>query len=109
MERYGNDLFIALDQLAAKGTRHRDIKPDNLGLHKRNDGSWELLLFDFSLADASERDITAGTRGYLDPFLGSTRRSLYDDHAERYAAAVTLHEMASGERPVWGTVRPIRA
>ncbi|MER6499615.1 protein kinase [Streptomyces sp. NPDC001455] len=63
LERYGNDLFIALDQLAAKGTRHRDIKPDNLGLHKRNDGSWELLLFDFSLADASERDITAGTRG----------------------------------------------
>lgn len=102
LERYGNDLFIALDQLAAKGIRHRDIKPDNLGLHKRNDGSWELMLFDFSLADASERDITAGTRGYLDPFLGSARRSLYDDHAERYAAAVTLHEMASGERPVWG-------
>ncbi|MGH3323649.1 MAG: BREX system serine/threonine kinase PglW, partial [Streptomyces sp.] len=102
LERYGNDLFIALDQLAAKGVRHRDIKPDNLGLHKRDDGSWELLLFDFSLADASERDITAGTRGYLDPFLGSTRRSLYDDHAERYAVAITLHEMASGERPVWG-------
>ncbi|MEU4270794.1 BREX system serine/threonine kinase PglW [Streptomyces sp. NPDC026092] len=102
LERYGNDLFIALDQLAAKGVRHRDIKPDNLGLHKRDDGSWELLLFDFSLADASERDISAGTRGYLDPFLGSARRSLYDDHAERYAAAVTLHEMASGERPIWG-------
>ncbi|QDN97731.1 BREX system serine/threonine kinase PglW [Streptomyces sp. S1A1-8] len=102
LERYGNDLFIALDQLAAKGTRHRDIKPDNLGLHKRSDGSWQLMLFDFSLADASERDISAGTRGYLDPFLGSARRSLYDDHAERYAAAVTLHEMASGERPVWG-------
>ncbi|MFJ9700589.1 BREX system serine/threonine kinase PglW [Streptomyces fradiae] len=102
LERYGTDLFIALDQLAAKGVRHRDIKPDNLGLHRRSDGSWELLLFDFSLTDASERDITAGTRGYLDPFLGSPRRSLYDDHAERYAAAVTLHEMASGERPVWG-------
>ena len=102
LERYGNDLFIALDQLAAKGVRHRDIKPDNLGLYKRDDGSWQLMLFDFSLADASERDTTAGTRGYLDPFLGSVRRSLYDDHAERYAAAVTLHEMASGERPVWG-------
>ncbi|MGW6057534.1 BREX system serine/threonine kinase PglW [Streptomyces sp. NPDC055189] len=102
LERYGNDLFIALDQLSAKGMRHRDIKPDNLGLHKRSDGSWQLMLFDFSLADASERDISAGTRGYLDPFLGSVRRSFYDDHAERYAAAVTLHEMASGERPVWG-------
>ncbi|WP_329062128.1 BREX system serine/threonine kinase PglW [Streptomyces sp. NBC_01429] len=102
LERYGNDLFIALDQLAAKGVRHRDIKPDNLGLYQRDDGSSQLMLFDFSLADASERDVTAGTRGYLDPFLGSVRRSLYDDHAERYATAVTLHEMASGERPVWG-------
>lgn len=102
LERYGNDLFLGLDQLAAKGIRHRDIKPDNLGLFKRNDGSWQLMLFDFSLADVPDREIGAGTRGYLDPFLGDTRRSRFDDHAEWYAAAVTLHEMASGERPVWG-------
>ena len=60
------------------------------------------MLLDFSLAEASERDVAAGTRGYLDPFLGTARRPVYDDHAERYAAAVTLHEMASGARPVWG-------
>lgn len=102
LERYGNDLFLGLDQLAAKGIRHRDIKPDNLGLFKRNDGSWQLMLFDFSLADVPDREIGAGTRGYLDPFLGDTRRSRFDDHAEWYAAAVTLHEMASGVRPVWG-------
>jgi serine/threonine protein kinase len=102
LERFGNDLFDALDSLAARGVRHRDIKPDNLGLFKRNDGSWQLMLFDFSLADAPDQDIHAGTRGYLDPFLGGSRRARYDDHAEWYAAAVTLHEMASGERPVWG-------
>ncbi|MFH8806034.1 BREX system serine/threonine kinase PglW [Streptomyces hygroscopicus] len=102
LERYGSDLFTALDQLAAKGVRHRDIKPDNLGLYRRSDRTWQLMLFDFSLADASDRDIKAGTRGYLDPFLGSVRRAHYDDHAERYAAAVTLHEMASGEQPLWG-------
>ncbi|MFD9484314.1 BREX system serine/threonine kinase PglW [Streptomyces sp. NPDC059991] len=102
LERYGSDLFTALDQLAAKGVRHRDIKPDNLGLYRRSDRTWQLMLFDFSLADASDRDIKAGTRGYLDPFLDSVRRGHYDDHAERYAAAVTLHEMASGERPLWG-------
>ncbi|MFC4035535.1 BREX system serine/threonine kinase PglW [Streptomyces polygonati] len=102
LERYGSDLFTALDQLAAKGVRHRDIKPDNLGLYRREDRTWQLMLFDFSLADASDRDVTAGTRGYLDPFLGSVRRAHYDDHAERYAAAVTLHEMASGEKPLWG-------
>ncbi|WP_219732148.1 protein kinase domain-containing protein [Streptomyces finlayi] len=102
LERFGNDLFDALDSLAARGVRHRDIKPDNLGLFKRNDGSWQLMLFDFSLAEAPDQDIHAGTRGYLDPFLGGSRRARYDDHAEWYAAAVTLHEMASGERPVWG-------
>lgn len=102
LARYGGDLFTALDQLAAKGVRHRDLKPDNFGVFKRADRSKQLMLFDFSLAKASERDIKAGTRGYLDPFLGTPRRPVYDDHAERYAAAVTLHEMASGQRPVWG-------
>ncbi|MGY4982425.1 BREX system serine/threonine kinase PglW [Streptomyces sp. 900105755] len=102
LERFGNDLFDALDSLAARGVRHRDIKPDNLGLFKRSDGSWQLMLFDFSLADAPDQDLHAGTRGYLDPFLGGAGRSRYDDHAEWYAAAITLHEMASGERPVWG-------
>ncbi|MET8828440.1 BREX system serine/threonine kinase PglW [Streptomyces sp. NPDC004608] len=102
LERFGNDLFESLDTLAARGVRHRDIKPDNLGLFKRSDGSWQLMLFDFSLADAPDQDVQAGTRAYLDPFLGGVGRSRYDDHAEWYAAAVTLHEMASGERPVWG-------
>ncbi len=102
LERFGNDLFEALDSLSARGVRHRDIKPDNLGLFKRSDGSWQLMLFDFSLADAPDQDLHAGTRGYLDPFLGGSRRERYDDHAEWYAAAVTLHEMATGERPVWG-------
>ena len=60
------------------------------------------MLFDFSLAGAPLNDVTAGTRGYIDPFLGSDRRPVYDLHAERYAAAVPLHEMASLELPSWG-------
>lgn len=102
LERFGGDLFTALDQLAGKGVRHRDLKPDNFGVYHRADRRTQLMLFDFSLADASERDVKAGTRGYLDPFLGTNRRPVYDDYAELYAAAVTLHEMASGQRPVWG-------
>jgi serine/threonine protein kinase len=102
LERFGADLFRALDQLAAHGVRHRDLKPDNFAVYQRADRSKQLMLLDFSLAAASERDVTAGTRGYLDPFLGTPRRPAFDDHAERYAAAVTLHEMASTARPVWG-------
>ncbi len=61
-----------------------------------------LILFDFSLAGAPTSDVHAGTRGYRDPFLGTDRRPGYDEAAERYAAAVTLHEMAGLELPVWG-------
>ena len=75
LERFGNELFQTLDALAARGVRHRDVKPDNLGLFKRSDGSRQLMLFDFSLADAPDQDVHAGTRGYLDPFLGGTGRS----------------------------------
>ncbi|MFF3253861.1 BREX system serine/threonine kinase PglW [Actinacidiphila glaucinigra] len=102
LESFGEDLFKALEELTAKGVRHRDIKPDNLGVQRGADGREHLMLFDFSLADVPDRDLKAGTRGYLDPFLDHGHRREYDDYAEHYAAAVTLHEMASGERPVWG-------
>ncbi|GAB2811481.1 BREX system serine/threonine kinase PglW [Actinocorallia aurea] len=102
LSRFGEDLFRALDQLAGKGVRHRDLKPENLGVFQRVDRNRELKLFDFSHAAASDQDTRTGTRGYLDPFLGTISRPAFDDHAERYAAAVTLHEMATKERPVWG-------
>ena len=61
------------------------------------------MLFDFSLAGASTSETSAGTPGYLDPFLGTGSRRHYDAAADRYAAAATLHEMSSGEVPAWGT------
>jgi len=66
----------------------------------------ELVLFDFSLAGTPDTDLSAGTRNYLDPFLGSPSRQRYDQAAELYAVAVTLHEMASSELPSWGDDLP---
>lgn len=104
LKNFATNLFQALLVLEREEVLHRDIKPDNLGVFRipRNDER-ELLLFDFSLAAARETDVTSGTSGYLDPFLGTPSRTRYDEHAERYAVAVTLHQMASGEKPVWGT------
>lgn len=102
LERFSNDLFTALDQLAGEGLRHRDLKPENFGVLRRADRTWALRLLDFSHSGVPDRDYTAGTRGYVDPFIGASNRPYFDDHAERYAAAVTLHEMASAERPRWG-------
>ena len=106
LERLGEDLFQALAFLDKRGVWHRDIKPDNLALRTLDRKGRELVLFDFSLAGTPDTDLVAGTRGYLDPFLGTPSRQRYDQAAELYAVAVTLHEMASGELPSWGDDLP---
>ncbi|WFE99611.1 BREX system serine/threonine kinase PglW [Micromonospora sp. WMMD964] len=102
LETYSDYLFGALDYLEGEGVYHRDIKPDNIAIRVRPNRTRQLVLFDFSLAGVSVKEIIAGTPRYLDPFLGTANRPVYDKHAEWYALAVTLHEMASGELPVWG-------
>ncbi|MYU55018.1 MULTISPECIES: BREX system serine/threonine kinase PglW [Streptomyces] len=102
LERYSDNLFNALYYLEGESVWHRDIKPDNIAIRIRPNGTRQALLLDFSLAAVSVRETGAGTSGYLDPFVGTVMRNLYDDAAERYALAVTLHQMASNELPQWG-------
>ncbi|MBO0892081.1 MAG: BREX system serine/threonine kinase PglW, partial [Acidothermales bacterium] len=101
LEKLGEDLLRALEYLEEAGVWHRDIKPANLAIQKVEKQRERLVLFDFSLSGAAADRIQAGTPPYLDPFLGIGDRTEYDDAAERYAAAVTLHEMATGELPSW--------
>ncbi|MCW3158008.1 BREX system serine/threonine kinase PglW [Micropruina sonneratiae] len=104
LERWGTDLLETVIALDSAGVMHRDIKPANLGVREARAGNSNrakhLMLFDFSLSKAPASDTQAGTRPYLDPFLGGRR--LYDSAAERYAAAVVLFEMATGHTPVYG-------
>lgn len=102
LEAYGKYLIGAVEHLEAEGIWHRDLKPDNIAIRIRPNGTRQLVLIDFSLAGYPAKEIEAGTEGYLDPFVGIITRGSYDGHAERYALAVTLHEMASNELPRWG-------
>ncbi|WPW22469.1 BREX system serine/threonine kinase PglW [Streptomyces sp. HNS054] len=102
LEAYGDYLFSAVDFLEGEGVWHRDIKPDNIAVRIRPNRTRELVLIDFSLAGYPAKNTDAGTEGYLDPFVDVITRGSYDSHAERYAVAVTLHQMASGELPKWG-------
>lgn len=103
LELWGADLLEALIALDEAGVDHRDIKPANLGI-RENPGNRikHLVLFDFSLSRAGAAAVEAGTAPYLDPFLGTPQRPRWDSAAERYAAAVTLFEMAAGATPVYG-------
>jgi len=106
LERFGEQLLRAVDFLEQQGIPHRDIKPENIGVRQSGKGSrLELVLFDFSLSRTPVEKIEAGTRPYLDPFLGERKPKRWDTYAERYAAAVTLYEMATGTFPVWGDNR----
>ena len=103
MRRFGDNLISALEYLEQQGVAHRDIKPDNIGIAKvAGTGAYLLVIFDFSLSRAPLENIQAGTRPYLDPFLADRRPQRWDLHAERYAAAVTLHEMLTGAPPTFG-------
>jgi serine/threonine protein kinase len=103
LDRWGTDLLEALVSLDEAGVDHRDVKPSNLGVREqKSDRAKHLVLFDFSLAKASAATLSAGTPPYLDPFLGTGARQHWDSAAERYAAAVTLFEMATGHAPVYG-------
>lgn len=103
LARYGRDLLDIVSYLDGQGVWHRDLKPANLAARPRpKDKQPHLCVFDFSLASTPADQLAAGTRPYLDPFLGAPGRPRFDAAAERFAAAATLYEMATGTLPRWG-------
>lgn len=105
LQRFGEELLAVVDWLEQQGIPHRDLKPDNIGVGETRVRKLTLKLYDFSLSATPADNIRAGTPGYLDPFLEERKPRRWDASAERYAAAVTLHEMATGSIPVWGDGR----
>lgn len=103
LERFGEDLLGVVDHLEETGVSHRDIKPENLGIVPVGRGDRQhLVLYDFSLARESPENIRSGTVAYLDPFLKLRTPPRWDLDAERFAVAMTLYEMATGQLPRWG-------
>lgn len=105
LEDWGEDLLTAVAYLEQEGIPHRDIKPENLGVVERGKSKKRrLALLDFSLARAAADQLEAGTRPYLDPFLGSPERPRWDIAADRFSAAMVLHEMATGTTAYWSAL-----
>lgn len=108
LQRYGEELISAVDYLDKEGVFHRDIKPENIGIGDSGGARPQkrLRLFDFSLVGAAPTDLRVGTLEYIDPFLEDRKARRYDLSAELYAVALTLHELATGERPKWKDGQP---
>lgn len=103
LQRFGEDLLDILRHLESAGVYHRDIKPENIGIASTTaKGALRLHLFDFSLAATPLDQTDAGTPRYRDPFLRGVAPRNYDTQAERFSAAITLFEMATGTHPRWG-------
>jgi serine/threonine protein kinase len=99
-----------------KGLVHRDVKPDNVFLHKSPGGEELVKVVDFGIAklmglDAvSPRDVTGtlglvGTPSYMAPerFGGEP----YDARSDVYSVGVTLFEMITGRLPFPHDDRPV--
>lgn len=88
-------------------TFHRDVKPSNIILDLKDDGSLDVRLIDFGVATVTSQtltpgrvDLLVGTPTYMSPDVSSGLA--YDARSELYSIGCTLFEMLTGRPPFEG-------
>jgi len=95
----------ALHSCHREGIVHRDIKPTNIMLEAREDGSWWPYLMDFGLArDLGDEGLTVpgmliGTPIYCSPEQVQGRMGEVDRRSDVYSLGATLYECLVGAPP----------
>ncbi len=102
LQRFGEELLSVVDWLEPKGVSHRDIKPDNVGVAQTNEGHTHARPLRLLAHRDPVGQHTGGHAALPRPLPGQRTPPRWDAYAERFAAAVTLYEMATGQLPTWG-------
>ncbi|MFT5355837.1 MAG: hypothetical protein ACI9KE_003056, partial [Polyangiales bacterium] len=94
----------ALDLMHTKGMVHRDIKPDNMMLVRREDGEETVKLLDFGLAALmqstsrmTQQGSIFGTPHYMSPEAATGE--MPDSRGDIYSLATVAFELLTGELP----------
>lgn len=101
----------ALAQAHERGIVHRDVKPGNLLLETRNDGSEHLWITDFGIAKllreaAETTDVVVGTPAYMAPEQMSG--GPLDGRTDLFALGCVAAELLTGQRVFDGSSLPER-
>jgi len=94
-------LASALSHIHNRGVMHRDVKPENILLQKKNDLS-SIKLMDFGLSRAAKQSQSfLGTAGYVAPEMAtnSTNCGMYTSAVDMWALGVTLYAALTGYMP----------
>jgi serine/threonine-protein kinase len=96
-------IAAALDAAHAKRVIHRDMKPGNVMLVRREDGREQVKVLDFGLAKLADQSTdlvssAVGTPNYASPEQFHAGSEI-DGRADIYALGVMLYEMLAGELP----------